>query len=375
MPLVLCQSGNLISEGGVVGLTEVSNFGPITMAAGRFTGEQAWEFRNTGFGFKYLDRTFGGSNPHLIFGFDYFQFKDGFGNWITNDVQVFLLTDTLGSTLALLRARPDGKMDFVTSSEVHVLNTTFNWNTWHYIEIVYHTGGGVEVWVDDGLDTPATSTSINDVEGMRIGWSNLGDMGFRFGNLYILDPQTGSYTDRLGPIRIDAWLMTGDAKTQMATSGPTQHFTCIDDHAPGTAPDGDTTWVQAVGGGADTFSVTAQNGCRGRILALLINTIAKASGSGDLQAVWTSDATSIFFEAIGAFLTPPVGYKYFQDIVEQNPHTLTNWTDGDIEKALWGFNSSTGTSRVTMFWVEKVQSLRKVSFQCGQLGSYSVKKN
>jgi hypothetical protein len=370
MSLILAQSFNLVSECGTLSFTEVSNFGPIGVTQGRFAGQQAAVIANTGFGFKYLDYTVGGSKSKLIFGFVYYQFKDGSGNWILSDVEVFKLTDTLGSTLALLRARPDGKLDFVTSSEVHVLNKAFNWNTWHYIELIYNTGGTVEVWVDDGLDTPALSSSVNNIELLRIGWANLGDMGIAFSDIYILDPSTGPYTDRLGPIRIDAWPMTGDARATATTSGPTQHFKCINDHTPGMAPDGDASWVQFVGGGADTYSVSGLGGCRGRILSLLLHTVAKASGGGNLQTVWGADPTSLLFEAIGAFLTPPSTYKYFQDVVLKNPHTSDYWADGDIEKSLWGLNSSSGTARITMFWIEKIQSLRKVPFQCGQVGSY-----
>ena len=374
MSLILCQSGNFISEGGVAGLTEVSNFGPVVMAAGRFSGQQAFKFDNTGFGFKYLQRSFFGGNPNLIFGFSYYQGQSG-GSWISGDANVFVLSDVTLLPLCTLRARYDGRMDLVTSSEVHELQTSLNFNVWHYIEVKYHTGGVVEVWIDDVLDTTAMSASTNDVALMRLGWSQLGTPYFLAGDLYILDPRTGFYTDRLGPVRIDAWAVTGDVLKHWATSGPIQHYACIDDANPGSAPDGDSTFIQAVGGAVDTYSITKQNGCRGRILALLLNVIAKGAIGGDLQTVWSPDPTSNAYVGIGAYNTPTAAYQFLQDIIVKNPNTNTYWTDGDIESALWGLSSLVGQTRVTMFWVEKVQSLRKVSYECGSLGSYAVKKN
>jgi hypothetical protein len=73
---------------------------------------------------------------------------------------------------------------------------------------------------------------------------------------------------------------------------------------------------------------------------------------------------------LGTVRTLSGSYKFYQDLLERPPGVTDYWTDGDIEKALWGLSSGAGKSRVTMLWIEKLVSLRNVPYQCGQISSY-----
>ena len=75
---------------------------------------------------------------------------------------------------------------------------------------------------------------------------------------------------------------------------------------------------------------------------------------------------------IGGFQTLNNDYAVFQALVFRNPATGDVWTDGAMESALWGLSHAAGVSRVTMLWIDKLQTLYNVPFNCGQVGSYVV---
>jgi len=241
------------------------------------------------------------------------------------------------------------------------LNTTFAPNVWRYIELVA-SASGWSVYVDDVLDT-AQSVALPVGAGMdRYSFIHFTFESCRIDDHYAADT-------RLGPCRVTGSPPAVGSTHQWAPLAGTNLSQVHEFGNLGTpTPDGDTTYVASSNAGdLDLYQMTA-TACYGRVLAVALN----ASG----RAAVSSPSVNLMFKALGNLFTIGSGasmggvYRVSQAVAALNPSNSSTWTDSAITGSLFGYQmASGGTARVTQFFIEKLVSLRNMSFDCGQ-GSY-----
>jgi hypothetical protein len=356
--------------------TLVSNFGsPFVTADGPYVGTGSVQFTNTGFGEQSLKFPISTYSSHY-WGFHYRQtLSVADGSW-AGSVEILRANNNSGSRLLTLRTTGDGKLQLLTTASYINQGYTarLNFGRWYFIEVVYNVNGSVQLWIDDGLVIDGSVADPQNPDWLYFRWANLGQSYPNFANMYFADGSGSLVNSRLGPINIESWYPAADDQNTLTGFGA-GGVNAINERFPSTSPDYDSTFLHG-SSGLLLFDVQKLDKCTGRILALTINSVAKAldGGGGTFEVVANLDPTQSNLSVIaGGTLT--TAWKFFQSIRYADPNGLV-WTDGKVEAALWGVRPVTGNLAITSLWLDKIKSLRpSMPYDCGQLGSYVYTKS
>lgn len=360
-----------------LGFTLTGSFGAPNIGSPGRSSPHCLQFRNTGFGAQILTLDTPTTNGYA-FGFAYRPVA-ALGS--PNDIFYLNNVQLSGVTrLLTIRTRTDHKLDIFAGPLLTNLQTTavFALGDYHYVEIQYDVGGDVKIYVDDVLDQDMSVTTdpTKPPSTVSHGWSNLGSQGIDIDDVYGCADTAAASTQRVGPVRLTSYYCHADIIQGWGRVGGSTNSSCIADRngVTANAPDGDSTFVQTTVTASDMYLISPQNDCKGRIIAVATNIVARApsGGSPTIGAICRPDLTVASNSPIGS--QQPLTSSYALSIAYQNLSLRTGifWTDGEIESCGWGIKSGgSGISRCTMFWVDKIQSLRVLSFNCGQLQSYS----
>lgn len=361
-----------------------STFGDPGFGYGRFSG-RCLNLTNTGFGVQSLYRDIPTANSYWIH-FAYRQYVDPSHAFGVARPVFSIEKPSTSETLFKLVTRPgDYKLDCVAGSTTLTTNAVFTpgdntdptTGVWRSIEILYDASGDIKIYVDDVLDIDMNVTTSNhQPERVRIFWQNIGDYGVNFDDFALkASSSVSAATLRDGPMRINNWLLGQDEVTGWGRVGASSNAGCMHDHygVTSSAPDGDTSFVQVTVPATDLYTLQSGKFCSGRIITIGTVLVAKLiSGTPKIKTVSRIDPTNALIYSIGPDQTLLTPYTIFHGYADMSPRTNDYWTDGEVEGGVWGIQSlASGISRATMLSVEKIQTLRKVAYTCGQLGSYS----
>lgn len=355
------------------------------LGPGRFGGH-CYNFSNTGFGFASIERAIGGNSGYW-FHFAYRQYTDPSGAFGSNIPVFQILKPSTSLVLLTLNTRNDGKLDCIHGATTITTTAVFNFGnvstpgsgTWRSVEVLYDVAGDIKIYVDDVLDVDMNITTSNDTpEVVKLYWADIGNMGVNFDDFVLSQSNAGAASERQGPLRIGGWQNKSDEVAGFGRVGAASNAAAVGDRngVTGSAPDNDSTYVQSTVPTKDLYVLKPADICTGRDLAVATTLVAKAPSGGtpSIRSICRADPTNPLTTVLGANpLTS--SYQTFHGYSAISLRTGGFWTDGEIENALWGVESTgSGIARVTMFTVEKFTSLRNVPYSCGKLGSYAVKK-
>jgi hypothetical protein len=364
-----------------------STFGSIPFGAGRFAGSRCLKMDNTGFGVKGIIRDVPlGSGSWFHFAFrQYIDSGSAFG--LARSIFRIEVGSTSEALFQILTRPSDFKLDCVYGGTTLTTNAVFTPGTtgdptsgvWRSIEILYDVSGDIKIYIDDVLDIDMNVTTSNhQPDRVRFFWENIGTYGYQVDDFAVKTTNGGGGAASLreGPVRINNWLLGKDEVTGWGRVGAASNAACMHDHygVTGTAPDGDSTFVQVTIPAKDLYTLTPLKSCTGKILAVGTVLVAKLiSGSPSIRTISRIDPTNSLSYAIGLDHALLVPYTIFHGYADLSPRTGIAWTDGEVENALWGVESlGSGISRATMVSIEKVQLIdRTVAFNCGGTGSYA----
>jgi hypothetical protein len=252
--------------------------------------------------------------------------------------------------------------------------------------IVNGVNSTLQLWQDDvniaDYGPSGASGTINLgtdlIDRATFRWESGGTPGYYWDDYYLTDGQGVLNNTRLGPCRVMSSPPIGDAFTSFWTRNTgTTDFGCVDEYPPGAGhgvPDFDVTYLNGTASCSDLFNF-ATPACVGRVLGVAVNAVLKGLPPASV-ALLCKPIPSAGSAITLASLSPPgngTDWACLQAITESDLATgANNWTDGDIGRAWWGAGLSSGSAHFTQIYLEKLVSLRSVSFDCGALGSYAV---
>lgn len=242
------------------------------------------------------------------------------------------------------------------------LVTNLTRNTWRYIEVTANPAtGDWAVYIDDVLDT-AGNTALTGLD--RYSFQNFGFESHELDDHY-------AASERLGPCRVTGLPPDQNGLNQWAPLTPGPNLAMIGEfgNRASATPDADVTYVESSSAGQTDLFSWSKPACYGRILALAINADAKTTaGSTSLDLILRFRGTTYPFGSTSAF---GVGYSMAQICSERSLVSGAVWNDAEISGEQFGYSmAGIGTERVTQLYLEKLVSLRPVSYSCGE-GSYS----
>lgn len=370
----------------------VVTFSQIAMVGGRFSG-QALEMINTAFGVANYVRAFSPNAQWAVgFAFNIYGALSGGDPLFYSLASGAIGTEVVGlgyeTATGKLEVWRNGSGTNGAKGTLVKKTSTVLGSTFVYLEIFTIVAGAnsvLQVYVDDtavadygptGADgTIDLGASLIDHALFR--WE--GNPGYQIDDYYVCDGSGAVNNTRLGPCRVMSESVTGDGYVSggwVRNTGATD-FSCVDEYPPGTGhgtPDWLFTYLAGTASCSDLFTVDSPQ-CVGRILGVALNVTVQgfppASVAVECQPLGAAGAAVTL-----ASLSPPANgsdWACLQGIAEQDLATGgINWTDGDIGRAWWGAGLSSGSANLTQVYLEKLVSLRAVSFDCGQLGSYAV---
>jgi hypothetical protein len=359
------------------GFINSSNFGGPGFNTGR-SSPFCLNFSNTGFGSQIIGLPMTGQRGNCI---GYAYRPTGSLGQVNQILTVDNVVGSVVTTIFKIVTRLDHQLDFYAGPSLTKFTSaaTFPIGVFKYIEVQFDVSGDTKVYVNDVLDvdTAVTNSISKPPTNMSWAWSNFGSQGYDLDDIYISSGAGAASIERLGPIRITSFYMASDVISGWGRVGASSNSAAVADrHGVTTdAPDGDTSFIQtAFPNIPDLYRVAPMNDCKGRILAVAINAVVKVPSvvTQTLNMIVRPDltnATNYSVDPVVNALTS--SYVLYRAYAPTNPRTGTFWTDGEVEKAGWGMVSGgAGPVRCSMFWIDKIQSLRTVPFSCGQLGSY-----
>ena len=243
------------------------------------------------------------------------------------------------------------------------LNTSFTRNVWRYIELVCSATGWA-VYVDDVLDTQQTVTMPIGTGMDRYSFQKFASEDFQLDDHYAADT-------RLGPCRVTGLPPAyGSTHQWSPLSGTNLSQVSEFGNRVSSTPDDDVTFVSSSSAGDQDLFGWRTPACYGRILALAVDVSGRAlSGSPAVNPLFRVAGNTY---ALGFGAVYGASYAIQQAISPLNPATNATWTDEAIGGGLFGYQmAGSGTGRVTQVFIEKLVTLRNVSFDCGG-ESYSL---
>jgi hypothetical protein len=200
-----------------------------------------------------------------------------------------------------------------------------------------------------------------------------GDGGAAFANVYILDGQgVAPWNDRLGPVRVSTISPSADASGRWAIT-PTSNasaYLSVNDLLNGTpggdpngSPDGDNSFLTPNAFGSAEFFQFIGSPCYGLILGVMATYCFRGtSGTAGLQAMLLQ-SSSVYNLGV---LNVSGSYKTAQQFVGLSKTTGNYFNDAELSSSYWGaLTNSSLDLRLTQLYLEKIVSLRNVTYGCG----------
>src|SRR6266567_7537029 len=95
----------------------------------------------------------------------------------------------------------------------------------------------------------------------------------------------------------------------------------------GSAPDGDSSYIQVTIPAKDLYTLQPAAICSGRILTVAVTLVAKAiSGSLHARVIVRPDPTNSLTQAIGLDNALGENYEIFHGYSDTSPRTITFWS-------------------------------------------------
>jgi hypothetical protein len=365
-------------------------FNQGAMIAGRDGIGQALWIQNTAFGIVNYSAKFDSQN---VWGFNMdWQWSGG----SQPDMVWYQISIGGSDVLFSLRLRSDGTMDLLgplgsTLANTGSTSTGFAPGQWCTLElkVTFGTAGQAELRKNGvrAAITPAVNFGATLPDTHSFGMEDFGPPGPVLDNLIIWDGQAGDpFTTFYGRQRILSSEPIADLQPgewQPSTPGPS--YPMVDDHngIPGSSPDGDTTYLEALATGPDAVFEMQATPCSGLILALVWNACMRPDPNTAVPGVDMVFIPLLSTIVVGhasvagvGYLNPDlpaatIDYLTYQGIVATNPQTGSNWGDQDIANATFGVGAAAAPQvRLTAFYLEKVIDLTGLPFECGG-GSYA----
>ncbi len=287
----------------------------------------------------------------------------GFDNGVNTDTSIMLRQNTDG-TLSICSGN-GGTANF-PGTVLYTTTYTVALMAWIYIELqIDTTAGSWSLYIDDTFIQSQSGLTLQ----APVDRFSLQSATFEtrnVANVYCTDGE------RLGPCRVNGYPPIFQSTAQWTPLSGT-NLSQVQEFGnrafPLQTPDDDTSYVSAAAAGLRDFYGMQAPACYGRILAIALNADASAiTGSPSLDFLIKLGATEYAGGTSNAYAG---AYGIQQGISQLNPSTGTFWGDAEITGALFGFQfAGSGELRVTQWMLEKLVSLRDVTFNCGQ-GSYS----
>jgi hypothetical protein len=367
----------------------------IAMVGGRFGG-QALQQINTGFASANYVKAFAAQTQWAVgFAFQLHSGLAGSDPLFYTLAAANLATQVVGlayetATGKLLVYRNGGGTNASKGTLVKNTGVVLPNSSWTYLEIFVIVAGAssvLQVFQDDvaiaDYGPTGTDGTINlgaaNIDRACFRWESLGTAGYYIDDYYIADGTGALNNTRLGPCRIMSETVIGDASLSggWVRNGGATDTDRVNEYPPGSGhgvPDWLFSYLAGTASCSDLFNVASPQ-CVGRILGVAVN--ATCQGFPPASVALLCQPIGAAGSAVTlASLSPPAGgsdWACLQGIAEQDLATGASfWTDGDIGRAWWGAGLSSGAANMTQIYLEKLVSLRAVSFDCGVLNSYAV---
>jgi hypothetical protein len=336
-----------------------SSFGQKWLFEGDFMSPWGFEdgfdggiaFRNTStIGWHMQTRGFG-SQTTLIVGAHIYWVEDGGGS------RIFEFTDrAVGTSTDRLRLSWDGasgRLGFFGSSGRigDAGDIELQSETWYFIEakVVFHSSSGsLEARINGATDILQESidTTVGGASSANRIRLRTNTALRRWDNFYVLNGSGDELNDFLGPIKIENYRPIADDTKEWTPSTGSDHYAMVNE-AP---PDGDTSYVEATANNQTDLYKIATPPSGGSILGAQINSHMSGNGDQFRHIVENGDP----------FLGPPrtgvSAYQCYSDIIE-GAH---EWTPADVTDLAFGYESQSGTPRITRLDVDILRSLTDI---------------
>jgi hypothetical protein len=211
---------------------------------------------------------------------------------------------------------------------------------YQYIEVkvlLHASAGTVDIWVDgqnvlsltgqNTMDSAAAQITMIQIWGDNISEPALDDF-------YLLDDSGSDNTDRLGEVFVETIVPDADGVTNNFTrfGGGSANWEAVDDISP---PDDDTTYNHsATATDVEMYGMAALTGNIGTIFGVEASALVRKEDAGfrEIQVRARSNVT----EVDSASKVFGVGYRYINQIYENDPDGGTDWDETAVNAAQFG---------------------------------------
>lgn len=218
-------------------------------------------------------------------------------------------------------------------------------NVFYYIEFkatISDTVGVITTRIDGVQDLNLSSQdtrnggAVGTIDGFRIGTLATSDSDpYTFDDLYLLDTSGSAPTNTfLGDIRVECLFPNGNGNSSVfsgSDGNSTDNYLLVDDP---TAPDDDTTYVQASSvGDKDTYAFTNVTPGTGTVYGVQVGQYARKTDAGARSIASVARLSGT--EVDSANFTLSTTYQYLLDMREAKPGGGA-WSVSDVNSAEFG---------------------------------------
>ncbi len=275
---------------------------------------------------------------------------DDQGTWImgfainfsgTETAEFLKFFDNTNNAQATVALNSAGLLQLYRGSSSTLLataNTAIPINTWAYVEVklsIAASGGVFEARINEQVvatytgNTKQSSTLATACRFQFIGRSTK----YAIDDIYLCDGTGTINNGYLGDCRVDALKPVGSGTyAEFTPQGAASNWDCVDE----ATYDADATYnATNVVGKRDSFDCSNLTSITGAIYGVQLATMARKDDAGtralrSLTRVGGSD-----YE--GATQPVTTDYRYYTQVVEQNPNAAAAWTDTAINAAEFGY--------------------------------------
>jgi hypothetical protein len=301
-----------------------------SISPGRFGG-RAWGWNNQG---GYLAATIPNSSTVIVG----MAFSIAYGD-PTNPI--LLLQDATTSTsnpITQVDLRVTTDAGFQITRNGTIIATTqshlFAFGFWNYLEFrtdINNSSGYVEIRINGQslftLGSLNTKYSGNGYANMiRVQpFGNTGQFNFKIDDMYVLNNGGSVNNQFLGECRVQTQYPVANGElNQFSAIGAASNWQAVDE----LTPDDDTTFVRSgVVGNVDDYQMGSVS-LSGTIYGIQLNVMHRKDDVGTRTIAPIIRSSSTYYE--GNQFICQSDYTVAQKIWEQEPHSLTTWTNGSV---------------------------------------------
>lgn len=222
-------------------------------------------------------------------------------------------------------------------------------SNWYYIEVkvTFATTavGSAEVRVNSNAVLTLTNvqTAVTNANAAVVNFLGGGSGVAQFcRDLYVVDGDGGTNTTYLGDVNIVEIFPNAAGTNQQWTlgAGASQTVAVQDGiSGTGTRPDGDTTYITSATAGQISDFAHQTLSFSGQVLGVIHVSYLRKDDAGARQAaqVCLSGVTT----EVGSTISLGNSYSYYTDILENDPNTSAQWTQGNFNSATFGIKEIT----------------------------------